>query len=263
MRPIAAISAVLFFYVPHVMCAGLPPLTSNLWDLTYGSNDIFTGFSPASAVVSSPLNQFILLYGTPAPAGAERVLEFDQFTSADVCYSTACPSETPLYPEPNFVFNIGSFVFNPFNIVAGTGISSATTSFSFFGDLTFLGSGASFPSALGVPALFTGEDPGGTSSFVYFVNADGTRSNTLHVTDGTAGNAFLEGVLLDPPASPTLTLDILGFTDPGPNSSVTPAPTPEPATGILLTAVGLVIAARRNRPPADRAHCFRRWRADL
>lgn len=244
MRLIALLSAVLFSCAPSLFCAGLPPLNSNLWDLTYGSNDILTGFSPAGAVVSSPLDEFILLYGTPAPAGAQRVLEFDPFTSADVCYSTSCPSTTPLYPEPNFVFNIGDFVFNPFNIVPGTGISSATTSFSFFGDLTFLGSSASFPSALGQPTLFTGEDPGGTTSFVYFVNADGTRSNTLHVTDGTTGSAFLEGVLLDPPAS--LTLDILGFTDPGSTSFVTPAPvTPEP-NGMLLTVAGLVIALGRK-----------------
>lgn len=248
MRAVGVLTSALFFCVPPVFCAGLPPLNSNLWDLTYGSNDLFTGFSPGSAVVSSPLNEFILLYGTPAPSGAERVLEFDQFTSADVCYSTSCPSSTPLYPEPNFAFNIGSFVFDPYNIVAGTGISSATTSFSFFGDLTFLASSAPFPSALGEPTLFTGEDPGGTTSSVYFVNADGTTSNTLHVKDGTAGSAFLEGVLLDPPLSPTLTLDILGFTDPGPNSFVTPTPaTPEPATGVLLTAVGLVLAAGRKR----------------
>jgi hypothetical protein len=140
--------------------------------------------------VVNPVNPSITLYGTPAPAGAQGVLEFDPFTSADVCYSTTCPSMTPLYPQPNFVFNIGSIVFNPINIVAGTGISSATTDFSFFGELTFLGSTEAFPSADGKPTLYKGEDPGGTTSYVYFVNADGTRTNTLHVTDGKPEELF-------------------------------------------------------------------------
>jgi len=151
---------------------------------------------------------------------------------------------TPLYPQPNFVFNIGPFVFNPFNIVAGTGISSATTDFSFLGELTLLGSSEAFPSADGKPTLYTGEDPGGTTSYVYFVNADGTRTNTLHVIDSKPGSAFLLGVLLDP--HPGVTLDILGFTDPGPNSSVTPAPTPEPSTLALLAGSGLVLAALKR-----------------
>jgi hypothetical protein len=237
---------MFFFTAAGLFASGLPVLTPNPWDLTYGSNDIFTGFAPAGAVVN-PVNPSVWLYGTPAPGGAQRVLEFDPFTSADVCYSTSCPSTTPLYPQPNFVFNIGSIVFNPFNIVAGTGISTATTDFSFFGDLTFLGSSEPFPSADGKPTLYTGEDPGGTTSYVYFVNADGTRTNTLHVTDGNPGGAFLLGVLLDPPAG--LTLDILGFTDPGSNSTITPAPIPEPSTLALFAASGLVLAvlARRTR----------------
>lgn len=102
MRAIATLSLVSFFCSPHLIGAGLPPLNSNLWDLTYGSNDIFTDFSPAGAVVSSPLNNFVILYGTPASGGAQRLLEFLPFISADVCYSTSCPSSTPLYPEPNF-----------------------------------------------------------------------------------------------------------------------------------------------------------------
>ena len=40
------------------------------------------------------------------------------FTSADVCYSTTCPSSTGAYPQPNFVFNIGSFILDPYNIVS-------------------------------------------------------------------------------------------------------------------------------------------------
>jgi len=243
MRTIAILTALLSISAPHLFGSGLPALNSNLWDLTYGTTDSFTGFSPVSAVVN-PVNPEVTLYGTPALGGAQRVLELLPFTSADVCYSTSCPSSTALYPQPNFVFNIGSFVFDPNNIVAETGISSATTSFSFFGDLTFLGSSASFPSALGEPSLFTGEDPGGSTSYVYFVNQDGTRTNTLHVADGAPGSAFLDGVLLDPPGS--LTLDILGFTDPGPNSFLTPAP--EPDTRVLLIALGLfVVGARKWR----------------
>lgn len=230
---------------------GLPVPNSNPWDLTYGSNNTFTGFAPASAVVN-PINPSVTLYGAAAPVGAQRVLEFLPFTSADVCYSTSCPSTTPLYSQPNFVFTIGSMVFDPYKIIAGTGISSATADFSFFGDLTYLGSSAPFPSADGKPALYTGEDLGGTSSYVYFVNADGTRTNTLHVTDGLAGGAFLEGVLLDPPG--TLTLDILGFTDPGPDSYLTPAPTPEPST-LTVAGIGLLslLAWHANRSSVAKA----------
>ena len=243
-----ALSLGFLMLAARLFAAGLPPLTSDPWDLTYGSTDIFTGFGPAGAVVN-PVNPSVTLYGTAAPGGAQRVLEFNPFTSADVCYSTICPSTTPLYAQPNFVFNIGGIVFDPFNIIAGTGISSATTNFSFFGDLTFLGSSAPFPSALGTPTLHTGEDPGGTTSYVYFVNADGTVSNTLHVTDGTAGSAFLEGVLLDPPAS--LTFDILGFTDAGPNSSIT-ATTPEPASLSMVAAVGLFLVWLARKSDARR-----------
>jgi hypothetical protein len=228
-----------FVFVTGVLASGLPALNSNLWDLTYGSNDTFTGFAPPGAVVN-PLNPSVTLYGTPAAGGAQRVLEFIPFTSADVCYSTSCPSSTPLYPQPNFTFTIGSIVFDPYNIVPGTGISSASTDFSFFGDLTYLAMSVPFPSADGKPTLYTGEDSGGTTSYVYFVNADGTRTNTLHVTDGLPGGAFLEGVLLDPPT--VLTLDILGFTNAGPNSFLTPAPAvPEPAS-MGLTAMALIVA---------------------
>lgn len=232
-------------FAASLFAAGLPPLTSDPWDLTYGSTDTFTGFAPAGAVVSFP-NPSVMLYGTAAAGGAQRAVELNPFTSADVCYSTTCPSTTTLYPQPNFVFNIGGIVFDPFNIVADTGISSATTNFSFFGDLTFLGSSAAFPSALGTPALYTGEDAGGTSSYLYFVNADGTVTNTLHVTDGAAGSAFLEGVLLDPPAS--LTFDILGFEDAGPNSSIT-ATTPEPGSLGMVFAAGLFLVWRTWKLP--------------
>jgi hypothetical protein len=95
--------------------------------------------------------------------------------------------------------------------------------------------------------VYTGEDPGGTSSYLYFVNADHTLSNVLHVMDGLPGNASLQGVLLDPPG--TLTLDILGFTNPGPNSFVTP-PVPEPATLPMFGGAGAVLAMmvrRRSR----------------
>lgn len=224
-----------------IFAAGLPVLNSNLWDLTYSSNDSFTAFAPPSAIVN-PLNPAVTLYGTAASGGAQRVLEFNPFTSADVCYSTSCPASTTFYSQPNFVFTIGSIVFDPYEIIAGTGISLATTDFSFSGELTYLGSNASFPSADGTPTLYTGDDSGGTTSYVYFVNADGTRTNTLHVTDRMAGGAFLEGVLLDPPG--TLTLDILGFTNAGPNSYLTPAPanTPEPGSLSLVGGGCLLLA---------------------
>ena len=238
MYRICALSLGLLVSPAGLFAGALPPLTSNPWDLTYGSNDTFTGVSPAGAMVDLSIPG-VMLYGTAASGGAQRVIEFNSFTSADVCYSTTCPSTTGAYPQPNFVFNIGGVVFNPFSIVAGTGVSSATTSFSFFGDLTFLGSSASFPSAVGTPTLFTGEDPGGSTSYLYFVNADGSVSNSLHVTDGMAGGAFLTGVLIDPPAS--VTFDILGFTNPGPNSFIT---TPEPGSLFLLGAAGLFLIWR-------------------
>ena len=250
MRSAYSLPFAFFVFATGLFADGLPVPNLNPWDLTYGSNDTFTGFAPANAVVN-PIDPSVTLYGTAAPGGAQRVLEFLPFTSADVCYSTSCPSTTQLYSQPNFVFTIGSMVFDPYKIIAGTGISSATTDFLFFGDLTYLGSSAPFPSADGKPVLYTGEDLGGTSSYVYLVNADGTRTDTLHVTDGLPGGAFLEGVLLDPRG--TLTLDILGFADPGPNSYLTPAPSPEPSTltlaglALLLAGVGRKSLMRRKR----------------
>jgi hypothetical protein len=89
--------------------------------------------------------------------------------------------------------------------------------------------------AAGTPTLFTGLDPGGASSYVYFRNADGTYSQVLHVLQDTQSDASIEGVLLDPPG--TLTLDVLGFTDTDPNAFVTP-PIPEPR-GWELAALSL------------------------
>jgi hypothetical protein len=246
MRTILAGVAGLLIFASGLLANGLPGLTSDPWDLTYGSNDTFTGWSPGGAVVNSS-TPGVLLYGTAAPSGAQRVIEFNSFTSADVCYSTSCPSTTAAYPSPNFVFTVGTIVFDPFNIVAGTGISSATTDFSFFGGLSFGGSTATFPSADGKPTVFTGEDPGGLSSYLYFVDADNTVSNELHVTDGHAGSVFLKAVLLDPPNS--LTLDILGFTGGGDNVFLTAPPVPEPATLPMFAMAGaaLVLWGRRFR----------------
>src|ERR1022692_853841 len=125
-------SAGLLVFASGLFASGLPTLTANPWDLTYGSNDTFTGFAPGGAVVNSSIPG-VVLYGTAASGGAQRVIEFLPFTSADVCYSSSCPSTTALHPQPNFVFTIGSDVFDPYNMVVGTGISSATTDFSFFG----------------------------------------------------------------------------------------------------------------------------------
>jgi hypothetical protein len=228
-------SAAAFVCATALSGSSLPALTPQLWDLTYGSNDTFTSTTGGTGATLLAGNT-VLLYGTATSASGQRVLEFDPFTSADVCYSTTCPSSTGQYPQPNFVFNIGSFVFDPYSIVSGTSISSAAVSLSFFGDLTFLGSSQTFPSGTGSPTLFTGEDPGGTTSYVYFVNADGTTTSVLHVTDGTVGSVFLTGVLIDPPA--TVTFDILGFTNLGPNEFVT---TPEPGSFVLVALAGVVL----------------------
>lgn len=229
------LSVAAFVSATVLFGGSLPPLTSQPWDLTYGSNDTFTSTTGGTGATLLAGNA-VLLYGTATSASGQRVLEFDPFTSADVCYSTTCPSSTADYPQPNFVFNIGPFVFDPYNIVSGTSISSAAVSLSFFGDLTFLGSSQAFPSGAGTPTLFTGEDPGGTTSYVYFVNADGTTSSILHVIDGTVGNVFLTGVLIDPPS--TVTFDILGFSNLGPNDFLT---TPEPGSFALVGFAGVAL----------------------
>jgi hypothetical protein len=180
----------------------------------------------------------VLLYGTAAPGGAERVIELQPYGSADVCYSTTCPSTTLLYPQPNFVLTLGGIVFDPYNIVPGTGISSASTDFSFYGDLTYLANSATFPSVDDKPTLFTGEDESGLTSYLYFENADGTFSNVLHVADGAQGGAFLEGVLVDPPGS--VSLDMVGFIDPVGNSFVTTY-SPEPGTLPLFAGAGAIL----------------------
>ena len=167
-----------------------PPLTPQLWDLTYGSNDTFT--STTGGTVSCPWQSTLSCCKEPRSRPADNVCSnLAPFTSADVCYSTTCPSSTGAYPQPIFVFNIGSFILDPYNIVSGTSISSAAVSLSFFGDLTFLASSQAFPSGTGSPTLYTGEDPSGTTSYVYFVNADGSTTPVLHVTDGTVGRYSL------------------------------------------------------------------------
>jgi hypothetical protein len=237
------LSMAAFVSATTLFGSSLPPLTPQPWDLTYGSNDTFTSTTGGTGATLLAGNT-VLLYGTPTSASGQRVLEFAPFTSADVCYSATCPSSTTAYPQPNFVFNIGSFIFDPYTIVSGTSISSAAISLSFFGDLTFLGSSQAFPSGNGSPTLYTGEDPSGTTSYVFFVNADGTSTPVLHVTDGTVGNVFLTGVLIDPPAS--VTFDILGFTNLGPNEFLTPTPDPGSFALIALAGVALICVGRKR-----------------
>jgi hypothetical protein len=229
------LSMAAFVSATALFGGSLPALTPQPWDLTYGSNDTFSSAIGGTGVTLLGGNA-VLLYGTPTSPSGQRVLEFAPFTSADVCYSTTCPSSTGAYPQPNFVFNIGSFIFDPYNIVSGTSISSAAVALSFFGDLTYLASSQAFPSGTGSPTLYTGEDPSGTTSYVYFVNADGTTTPVLHVTDGTVGNVFLTGVLIDPPA--TVTFDILGFSNLGPNEFLT---TPEPSSFALIAFAGVAL----------------------
>lgn len=233
-------------FLPLVLTAvaagsGLPPLTSQLGGFEYTSTPTFTGYSPVSATVSL-FSGFILLYGSPTGSMPAKLELFDLLNAGPICYSLTCPATTPLYPQPNFTLSIGQLGFGPNDIVAGTGISSASVNLAFTGDLTY----ATLPppppqvvNAAGTPTLFTGLDPGGASSFVYFRNADGTVSQVLHVLKNTQSDALIDGVLLDPPG--TLTLDVLGFTDTDPNAFVTP-PLPEPR-GAELAALSLGLLA--------------------
>jgi hypothetical protein len=177
------------------------------------------------------------------------VLELIDLGSADECYGTACPSTTSNYPQPNYVLPIGSLSFVPGSIVPGTGISSINGDFTLVGDMEPIGGPPPFYSidVSNTPTIFTGIDPGGTTAYVYFQNPDGTLTNVLHVTIGTSGGAALEGVLIDPPGS--ITFDVLGFINAGPNSTIT-APLPEPGSGMLLLAAAAMLggwAASRSR----------------
>lgn len=242
--------------------SSLPPPTPEVKDFEYTSTPTFTGYNPTTATVSL-FTSSLLLYGTPtSPGGMPRKLELFDIVNADVCYSTTCPSTTTLYPQPNYVLAVGGISFRPSNIVPGTGVNTVNTDFTVSGAL-FHGVGG-LPtgetiSAEGMPVLYTGDDSGGTSSYVYFRNADGTYSNTLHVFSNTTGGATLLGVILDPPQ--TLILDILGFTNPDMNSFVT-APIPEPAAWQLsaaslmgLSAVAFTRRKRNRRARSGNTSC--------
>jgi hypothetical protein len=236
-----AIAIASFTFAANTHASKLPPLTPEVKDFEYTSTPKFTSFSPAGATVSL-FNDSLLLYGSPATLGGmPRELELFDVINADVCYSTTCPSTTPLYPQPNYVLSVGNIVFRPADILAGTGVDTVNTDFTVSGALFHgvggLPTGESI-SANGLPVLYTGDDPGGASSYVYFLNEDGTISNTLHVLRNASGGAGVVGVILDPPQS--LTLDILGFANPGPNSFIT-APVPEPATAWQLSAGSVML----------------------
>ena len=221
--------------------SGLPPTTPSL-DFTYTTNSTYLGYNPGGADVSL-FNSFLILYGTPSGGGSPSKLEMINESSADWCYGTTCPSSTTNYPAPNYVFPIGSLDFQPNNIVPGTGVNSLSLDFTVTGDMTTIGGPPPFYSisADGKPTLVTGVDPGGLTSFAYFINADGSLTNVLHVTNGSSGaDPILQGVLIDPPSS--LTFDILGFEDPGPNGFLTPA-VPEPNSGLLALLSILLLAA--------------------
>jgi hypothetical protein len=222
--------------------SGLPPFNPAL-DFEYSSTTSFTGYAPAGATIDMFLSD-LLLYGSPLAISPAK-LELFNILNADVCY---CDNETPLYPAPNHVVSLGTLAFTPNSIAPGTGVTSVLTDFAVNGALFNPAPTGQTISAEVMPVLFTGLDAGGASSYVYFRNADGTYTNTLHVLENAAGQADLLGVILDP--VDTLTLDILGFTNPGPNSSLGP-PVPEPSArslgmlSLLLIAVG-VICRRRS-----------------
>jgi hypothetical protein len=229
--------------------SGLPPTTPTL-DFTYATTPDYLSYSPGGANVSL-FNSFLILYGTPSGGGSPSKLEMIDEGSADWCYGATCPSSTTNYPAPNYVFPVGSLNFIPTSIVPGTGISSVSLDFSVTGEMAPLGGPPPFYSISGddKATLVTGVDPGGLTSFAYFINGDGSLTNVLHVTIGSSGaDPILQGVLIDPPS--TMIFDILGFEDPGPNGFLTP-PLPEPGTGALLLLSGVLLAAAaatRRRP---------------
>lgn len=232
--------------------AGLPVPTPTLQDFEYTAGPAILTYSPGGSPVSL-FTPFILLYGTPAGGGGPRKLELIDVANADACFSTTCPSTTAAYPQPNYVLNVGELLFTPNSIVAGTGVNSLNTDFLLAGNINTIGGpppGFNI-AADGLPVLFTGDDPGGLSSYAYFRNADGTVSNTLHVFSNTSGGAFLSGVILDPPA--TLTLDILGFTNLQPNSFVT-GTVPEPGASLpVMAAIAILTTVFRRRRSRQRS----------
>jgi hypothetical protein len=250
MKSIAMFGMAALAGVVSAAAAGLPVPTATLQDFEYTTNPAILSYSPGGAPVSL-FTSFILLYGTPAGGGGPRKLELIDVANADACFSTTCPSTTTAYPQPNYVLTVGELLFTPNGIVAGTGVNSLNTDFPLTGNINSIGGpppGFNI-NADGMPVLFTGDDPGGLSSYAYFRNADGTVSTTLHVFSNTSGGAFLSGVILDPPA--TLTLDILGFTNLQPNSFVT-GTVPEPAAGLPVMASIAILGSylRRRRTTA-------------
>ena len=245
MKTIGRFGMVALAGAATLAAAGLPVPTATLQDFEYTTNPAILSYSPGGAPVSL-FTSFILLYGTPTGGGGPRKLELIDVANADACFSTTCPSTTTAYPQPNYVLTVGELLFTPNSIVSGTGVNSLNTDFPLTGNINTIGGpppGFNI-AADGMPVLFTGDDPGGLSSYAYFRNADGTVSNTLHVFSNTSGGAFLSGVILDPPAS--LTLDILGFTNLQPNSFVT-GTVPEPGTSLPVVAVIAIFAAAVRR----------------
>ena len=164
----------------------------------------------------------------------------------DWCYGTGCGTPS----TPDYYFPLGSLELIPNPIVAGTGIDSINGLFTVNGTMYPPATPPPYTSypinVSATPTIFTGLDPGGATAYLYMQNSDGTYTNVFHVTVGSSGaEVGLEGVLIDPPGS--LTFDISGFTNPGPNGFLT-APIPEPSTGIfLLTTLALAAAAKWRR----------------
>jgi hypothetical protein len=227
-------------FAPAIFATGLPVLTSTQWQLTYFTNPTFTGaYTPINAVVNLGAG----LYGTPVGGGSQsHILVENEVGAGPLCYAVNCPAQTTAYPQPNYVFTIGIWGFSPQNIVPGTGVSSLVLQTTFTGELNYQNTAAPFPSGLGTATLYTGLDAGGTTDYYYFINADGTVTNTLHVPIGDSDGVNVNGVLLDPPNDATLVLDILGFSNPTGNSTIT-ATIPEPGTSgpAAIAIIGLAV----------------------
>lgn len=197
----------------------------------------FTSFTPLGADATAlPSNQ--LEWGTPAPMPGPKVhAEFLAFSPQQVCLGADCPVASPFNVAG--AFQIGFFYAVSANIVPGTGIDSATAS------LTLNQINTVNVVASGLPTMYT-QSTGTTDSF-YFINQDGTQSNTLYVYKGQSVTPVLWGEVVE---GRTNAYNILGFGDPGSGGYL--ADIPEPGTWQLLSlalgsiAIGAVRKRRRS-----------------
>jgi len=219
-------SATLLVVATVACGTGLPPLPASPSDFNYSPGDVWNSYTPEGApfAIPGPLPTF---YGTPIDPAHPRLIDpgSSSLQDLDSCYGVGCVGES----GTSIPVVLGYFEFLAGAIVPGTGIESGSITFTASGPLThgYPGTGLPFASisAAGTFTLFTGDDPGGLSSYAYFETADATFSNVLHLKENTDGFAYLYGIITDPQDSATITG--LQFAVPNENAFLT-APVPEP-----------------------------------